>query len=237
MTTTIEPPELRVERDPLRILSIAANLLPIEITDSRRENKVRWVVAASLVVVVALLGLWVYYAHKQTSDEDAALQKANDQVASVQREQQQFSGLKTTKSTDAALSAQLSKLMGSDVAWYELVPALETAASTAGVTITNITATASTTAGTNAVPATGATGSTAVPNEAGTIQLDGSAPDKTNVAAFLELLAKVPGFSAPYLPSLTALGPLQHYSINVSYTSSLFKGRYTTSTTAPAGGK
>ncbi len=55
MTTSIAVPESKVERDPLRILSIAANLLPVEITDARRAHKVRWVIAAGLVVVLALL--------------------------------------------------------------------------------------------------------------------------------------------------------------------------------------
>ena len=60
MTTTVATPELKVDRDPLRILTITANLLPVEITDARREHKLRWIVAAVLVVVVArarLLGL------------------------------------------------------------------------------------------------------------------------------------------------------------------------------------
>ena len=45
MTTTAATPELKVDRDPLRILSITANLLPVEITDARREHKLRWLVA------------------------------------------------------------------------------------------------------------------------------------------------------------------------------------------------
>jgi hypothetical protein len=235
MTTTIEPPELRVERDPLRISSIAANLLPIEITDSRRANKMRWVVAGGLVVVLALLSVWVYYAHKKTSDQEAALTKANDKVASVQREQQKYSALKTTKNSDAALSAELSKLMATDVAWYDLVPALGTAATTANVVITNITVKGD--GASVAVAPTASAGGTAVPNEAGTIRLVGDSLDKPSVAAFLELLAKIPGLSAPYLPSLSVQGELYQFTINVDYTNALFKGRYTTPTTTPTGGK
>ncbi len=65
MTTVALPPDAKIERDPLRILSIAANLLPVEITDARRAHNLRWIIAGGLVVVLALLGFWDYSARQQ----------------------------------------------------------------------------------------------------------------------------------------------------------------------------
>lgn len=231
MTTTVAPPpEVKVDRDPMRILSITANLLPVEITDARRENKVRWIAVGLIVVVAAGLGYWDFAARQNTSDAQSTLTKTQQQVASIKQSQEQYKDLSTAKSGAAAIDAELAKLMATDVAWYELVPSLRAAAQSAGVTISNISATLQT-AGT----ATTTSGAGGAATSVGNIQMVGSSPDKTKAAAFLDALAKVPGLSTPTLGGLTSQSGAYQFTTTVTFTSSLFKGRFTPATTT--GGK
>ena len=50
----------------------------------------------------------------------------------AQMAQPQYAALSKVKSQDAAISAQLSKLMAQDVAWYKLVPTLRSTAADRG---------------------------------------------------------------------------------------------------------
>ena len=52
----------------------------------------------------------------------------------------QFATLSKTKNQNAAISGDLTKLMAQDVAWYQLIPTLQTTAQTSGLSLTNIAA-------------------------------------------------------------------------------------------------
>jgi Tfp pilus assembly protein PilN len=235
MTTTVVTPDLKVDRDPMRILTITANLLPVEITDARREHKLRWIVAAVLVVVLAALGFWDYSARQQTSDQQAALADAQRQVNKLHAtiSDPKYAALSKAKSDGAAISSELTKLMATDVAWYQVVPTLRTTAQTAGVTLTNITATL-TTASTAASSTTTATSGTSG-SDAGSISMTGSSPDKPQIAAFLDALGKVPGLTNPFLSNVNGETNQYQFSITVTFTSALYSGRYTPAKTT--GGK
>jgi hypothetical protein len=228
MTTTAVPPVEAapkvVERDPLRLLSISANLLPIEITDARRANKLRWFVAAALVIVLALLAVWDVQARRQTSDAKSDLGAAQSRVQALQGQQKQYADLSNTKASSAAIEAELTKLMGQDLKWFVLVPALRNAATASGVTVSDFSAVLTPTTG--ATPTTTTT-SSINPATVGTISITGSSPDKPSVAAFLDSLAKVPGLVNPYLISVTTQGPGNQYTVQVGFTSALYQGRYT----------
>jgi hypothetical protein len=233
MTTSVATPEVKVDRDPMRVLSIAANLLPVEITDARREHKLRWIVAGLLLVVVVALGLWDVAARMQTSDQQATLKATQSQVDSLAKSKLQYADLSNIKSEDATISQQLTKLMHQDVGWYKLVPTLRSTAQTAGVSLTNINATlSSATAAAAAAPASGAANAPGVTaNQVGTITIVGVTPDKPQIAAYLQQLAAIPGLSNPFLTTLSAQGGQYQFSLTVSFTSSLFSGRYTPATT------
>jgi Tfp pilus assembly protein PilN len=231
MTTTAVTPDIKIDRDPLRILSITANLLPTEITDARREHKLRWLVAGGLVVVVAALGFWDFTARQQTSDQQSTLNHTQAEVSKLQSEmdQPQFAQLSKVKSQGAAISTQLNKLMAQDVAWYQLVPSLLSNGQTAGVVLTNIDGKLSSAnpsaAGQTTTPTSGTNTS-----DAGTLQIIGLSPDKPQVAAFLDALAKVPGLSDPFLTNLTSQTGGYQFSLNVTFTSALYTGRFTPTT-------
>jgi hypothetical protein len=233
MTTSVASPDLKVDRDPLRILTITANLLPIEITDARREHKLRWLVAVLLAVVVLALGFWDFSARQQTSSQQSTLSKTQAQVDSLQKSiaAPQFASINETKSQSAAISDELSKLMAQDVAWYDLVPTLQATAVASGLSLTNVAASLSTASSAAAAPATGTAGTSGVTaTDAGSVQLIGSAPDKPQVAAFLVALAKIPGLTNPVLSNLNSQSGSYQFSMSVTFTSSLFAGRFTTKT-------
>lgn len=237
MTTSVATPEVevKVDRDPMRVLSIAANLLPVEITDARREHKLRWIVAGMLMVVVVALGLWDVAARMQTSDQQSTLKATQSRVDSLAKSRLQYADLSNIKSENATISQQLTKLMAQDVGWYKLVPTLRSTAQTAGVSLTNINATlstATTAAGAAAAPATGAANAPGVTaNQVGSITIVGLTPDKPQIAAYLQQLAAIPGLSNPFLTTLSAQGGQYQFSLTVSFTSSLFSGRFTPATT------
>jgi Tfp pilus assembly protein PilN len=235
MTTTVVTPVIKVDRDPMRILTITANLLPVEITDARREHKLRWIVAAVLVVVLAALGFWDYSARQQTSDQQAALTKAQARVDSLQASisDPKYAALSKAKSDGAAISSELAKLMATDVAWYEAVPTLRSTAQTAGVTLTNIAATLTTASSAASATTTATSGTSST--DAGSIALTGSSPDKPQIAAFLDALGKVPGLSSPFLSNVNGASNAYQFSITVTFTSALYSGRYTPAKTT--GGK
>jgi hypothetical protein len=232
MTTSVATPEVKLDRDPMRVLSIAANLLPVEITDARREHKLRWIVAGLLLVVVVALGLWDVAARKQTSDQQSTLKATQNRVDSLAKSKLQYADLSNIKSQNATISQQLTKLMSQDVGWYKLVPTLRSTAQTAGVSLTNINATLSTAAAAAAAPASGAANAPGVTaNQVGTITIVGVTPDKPQIAAYLQQLAAIPGLSNPFLTTLSAQGGAFQFSLTVSFTSSLFSGRFTPATT------
>jgi cytoskeletal protein RodZ len=235
MTSTVAAPEHKVDRDPMRILTITANLLPVEITDARREHKLRWIVAAVLVVVLAALGFWDFSARQQTSDQQAALTKAQTRVNSLQASiaDPKYAALSKAKSDGAAISSELTKLMATDVAWYELVPTLRTTAQSAGASLTNITATLSTASGAASATTTATSGTSST--NAGTILLTGSAADKSQIATFLDALGKIPGLTNPFLTNVNGATNQNQFSITVTFTSALYSGRYTPAKTT--GGK
>jgi Tfp pilus assembly protein PilN len=236
MTTAVATPETKPDLDPLRVLHITANLLPAEIIDARRERKLRRIIAACLVVVLALLAVWDIQARRQTSDAQAELNKAQDVVRGLQVQQRTYANLSTTKSQAKAITDELKVLMANDLQWSDLLPALR-AAAPAGVTLTSI-------VGTMTAGAAGAASAATVPgvtsaNGVGNISLVGLSPDKLRIASFVDALGHVAGLANPYLTNVVAQsGGLLQFTIQVELTSAVLGGRYsapTASATTKAG--
>jgi hypothetical protein len=68
----------------------------------------------------------------------------------------------------------------------------------------------------------------------GNLTIDGTAPDKNTVAAFVDGLATVPGLAAPYPASVASIvgGHQVTFTVNVIVTSSALGGRYAAATTS-----
>jgi hypothetical protein len=227
MTTLALPPsEVEpLKLDPLRLLPVAANLLPPEVTDARRGRKVR---VAVIVLLVAALGgtvAWDISAGNQKSAVADQLAKVQSDNTRLIHQQSSYNELVQAQTTDRAISTQLALLMASDLQWSELVPSVVNALPV-GASITTITGAL---AGGNAAIAQlpGITDSSAI----GTITVKGSAADKVTIAAYVDALTKVSGVAAPYVTSAQQqTGGQYQFSLDLEITKAELGGRFTSTT-------
>jgi len=221
-----------------RVPAISADLLPEEIVAARRARLARGWVLAVLVLVIALLAAWYLYAVRQRNAADEKFQVVTAQAASLRRsESTDFLDVVGVQSQITVLDRQLGTVMASDLPWATLLARLNTAAAGAGVKLTEIT---------GSLNGTGTTGTTAAPGTVlpstsqeatiGTFTLEGTAPDKPSIAAFVKALGTVRSVANPYLTSATKTdsGDLQ-YTLQVDLTAAALCGRFTT--TCTTGGK
>jgi Tfp pilus assembly protein PilN len=222
MTTTIMPPPAA---SALRILPIAANLLPSEIVESRHGRRLRRTVLAALAGAVALLVAWYGLAVFQTSGARAGLVSAQEDTQSLTQRQKSYTDLVDTQTRSQAVAAELSSLLAGDLRWSRLLGALRGAAPT-GVTVTGVTGTLA-----SASNGTGA-GAAQLPNASvekpvGTLTVNGTGPTRAAVAAFVDALARVPGLANPLVGSASMEGNLVQFSVRLDITKSSLGGRFT----------
>ncbi|WP_203825054.1 hypothetical protein [Actinoplanes palleronii] len=174
-----------------RILPIRANLLPRDISDGRRARRTRTVVLIAVVLVLAMLGGWYWNATTTKRDAESEFEDATRQVAAVQRQQNQYTNLTTTKNSNTVMSGQLAKLMANDLSWQILLDLVRSTGAEAEAQTTEIGGEMSTT------PTGG--------DEIGTLSISGNAPDKKAVAKYIELLAKLKadGIADPFVTSVS----------------------------------
>jgi len=234
MTTTITPPEsTRASGNPLRLLDIAADLLPAEITQARRDRRARTAVLAVLASVLVLLAAWYGLASYQAVAARTRLASAQRDVAAVQAQQREYAALTGTQARSAAIAARLSALLANDLPWSTLLAALQ-AAAPAGLSVTAVS---------GALNATGATGSGAGAGPAGakpttspsatpigTLSVSGVAPDKAAAAGYVDALARIAGLADPLVVSAATDETGVHFTVQLVVTGAARGGRYTTAT-------
>ena len=227
----------------LRILPIAANLLPPEISMSRRVRKVRRIVVVALAVFAALLVLWYLATTWQTAAARRDLSRAEQAAERLVRQQRAYSQVVAVQAQSQAIRNQLASLLATDMQWSALLNSLQKAAPR-GVRLTGITSaieaqTASSGGGTTA--AGGGTTAGQLPNPSGAksigaITITGSSATKAAVAAYVDALAKVKGVETPVLGALTEQSGTLQFTVKVNITKSILGGRYTPKKPAAAPG-
>jgi Tfp pilus assembly protein PilN len=226
MTTTLMPPETPASAErSLRILSIAANLLPVEIVDSRTGRKIRRAVLAALAAFLVVVAGWYALATTQTVVAAANLYNAEDDVKHLQQQQRAFSDVVTVQAQSQAISAQLSIVLANDLQWSQLLTALQSAAPS-GIKLTGVTGALNSTAN--------AAGSKIVqlPNTSGlkpvgTLSVRGTASGKADIAAYVDALAKVNGLANPYLGDATVQDNKLGFTVKLDITEAALGGRFT----------
>ncbi|MBL7260615.1 hypothetical protein [Paractinoplanes lichenicola] len=220
-----------------RVLTIRANLLPDEIKAGRTARRTRSALIVAVVLVVALLGGWYFYAVQHLDSANENLTSATDQVARTQNDKKKYNGVTETINNRDTMTADLKSLMANDLPWARHTDTLRANAAAAGVTIAEISgalvadAPVTTNAdGTAAKPAGAATERTVA-----TVTLAGSTPDKPQVAVFLDRLANLKGFADPYLTTLSYSEGSYTYSISLKMTSAALCGRFTAACAATGG--
>ena len=238
MTTTLLPPRppSPTERAP-RMLSIAANLLPAEIVESRRGRKVRRAVLSALIVFAFLLSAWYGHARYQTSIARSDLTAAETDSEHVLRQQRDFAEVTSTQAGSKAIRTQLAALLADDLRWSSVLSAVRQQAPN-GVAVTGVSGALAEKSG-----VAGGNGSTAaqLPNTSGqkpigTLTVTGLATSKAVVATYADALAKIPGLGNPLLGSVNLEDGALRFTVRLEITSSALGGRYTSTGDNGSGG-
>ena len=222
MTQTL--PSVAVPEQARRLLPIAADLLPVEVVDSRQVRKVRRSVLAGIIALVVVLTGWYGYAVYQTSVARVALSDAQAEVQRLQNKQGDYNPVIQAQSESAAIRAQLAGLLATDLPWSQLVkPALDAAPN--GVAVNDVT-------GALADPSK-KTGTVQLPNTSGhnlvgQVTVRGTAPDKAVVARYVDGLAKVRGLANPYVTSAAPHDGVVDFTVQFDITTEVLGGRFTT---------
>ncbi len=233
MSTTMRRLEPGASADSvLRILPIAANLLPPEIAASRRVRGTRRVVVIALAVFAVLLGVWYGATSHQTSNARSDLNAAEDDAQRLVRQQRAFSEVVAIRAESRAIRVQLAALLASDLQWARLLTSVRNVAPK-GVEVTGINSALAATASAGAGAATaGAAGDSQFPNASGeksigTLTVTGSGTSKVAVAAYVDALSKVPGVENPLLSDATVQNGEVQFTVRANVTRAALGGRYT----------
>jgi Tfp pilus assembly protein PilN len=234
MATTLMPldPATSPQRA-VRVLPIAAHLLPDELIASRRGKKVRGWVLITLAIVTALLGSWYALASLEAK-------KAKDDLAGVtleqvllQKKQNEFKEVTDVRAESAAIDSQLASLLAEDLRWSTLLDTLRNTGADSAIEITAVSgALSSSTSGGGAIP-TDRLPTADHQRIIGTMTVTGDAPDKNSVARYVDALGKVNLFANAFLTNAAESTEKDvQFTLSVDITDTALGGRFTP-TTAP----
>ncbi|WP_030176850.1 PilN domain-containing protein [Spirillospora albida] len=198
----------------LRVPDLVADLLPPEITASRRGRRIRRTVLTALGAYVVLLGGCYGLVAAQTSMAEDDLVAAERNVQRLQQQQKPFAELVGAQRELQLTDGRLAALLARDVRWPGLLADLR-AAAPAGVRVTGV----------NAVLATApAQGGTSI----GALTLVGNAPDNRAAAGYLDALTEVKGVGNARLTDATRTGKTVRFTVQLDIVKAALSGRYTT---------
>jgi len=219
-----------------RILLIAANLLPVEIVESRRGRKARRLVLAGLVAFLLLLTGWYGVANYQTSTARSGLVSAEDDVSRLQAQQNTYADVVTAQAGSQKINAALSALLADDLQWSRLLSDIRTAAPS-GVSVDGLSGTLNQATGTGGASSTvqlpDASGQTAI----GTGTISGTARNKAAVAAYVDALGGVRGLTGALVGSTAEDKGVVTFNVKVDITDAALGGRYTSTAAKGSGVK
>jgi Tfp pilus assembly protein PilN len=228
MATTLKSPvpAAPAGRAP-RIPPIAANLLPVEIIETRRIRKVRGIVVSALVVFALLLGGWFGQARYQTAEARQSLRTAESDVQRLTRQQQAFATVVAVQAESQAIRSDLAVLLANDLRWARLLSSLRKAAP-ADVQINgafgSLVSGATSSGGGSAAPQLpSASGEAPI----GTLTVTGSGATKMAVAAYVDALGNLPGLANPLLGDATLQEGAVQFTVRLDITRAALGGRYT----------
>jgi Tfp pilus assembly protein PilN len=229
LTHPTSPGGHAVDERSLRIPDIGADLLPVEIIDTRRTRKVRRTVITAVAGFTVFLAAWYGLALFETSTATDNLTQAEDNVQALTRQQRDYTELVGLQAESKKVNQQLQSLLGDDLQWSRLLSSLQ-AVAPAGISVTGVTAAlkvASVTPGTNTEMPTGASGT-----PIGTVTITGKGSSKTVIAAYVDALAKVPGVANALPGDISQQQAGLSFSVHMDITKAVLGGRYSTT---PAG--
>jgi hypothetical protein len=213
---------------------IAADLTPTELINARQLTRIRrWMAAALVLVLLACVGGW-FYASRQASAAQRAVEKERAHTRQLQNQTNKYAGITKIQGTITKVRADVAKLMAGDVALPKLLTQLDVALPSGMVIKTE-----AVTISTAAVAGTDPTGLNNTGNPViGSIALAGTARRIVDVATYVASLQGMAGIvdvvPLSNVRDRTGLHPKAAYNITLDLTSALLSHRFDHSIT---GGK
>lgn len=229
-TTSTQPATLAevVSDRTLRLLPIAADLLPPEIVDARRARKVRRLVLTGLLLFTLLIGAWYAAVRYQTATARESLAIAQSDAQRVLHQQRAFGEVVEVRAESREITTQLAELLATDLRWSRLVGAVQRAAPS-GVALTGLSGTV--TAGAEAARPSASAAAGQLPNTTGeqpvgTLTVSGTAGSKAAVAAYVDALAKIAGLGNPLVGGVTLEDGVLEFTVQLDITEGALGGRH-----------
>jgi Tfp pilus assembly protein PilO len=218
---------------------ITANLLPPEIVAARRARVVRKIVIIVLAALLVLGAAGYFLAYKQKQDASSDLAAAQAQTEQLHVQQHKYDEVVEITGEVAQVASKISTLFATDVDFPHLLNELVAKAPKSGE-ITQLAValqggpTVSGQASTSSQPtvALDPTGQTPV----GNVTITGTAGSMSEVAAYVNALARVPGVIYVYPTSQQADGGTVTYALALTLTDKVYSHHYDLSTVPSTGG-
>lgn len=243
MATSVMPLDAATaDVDVMRVPPVMIDLIPPEITATRRGRRARRLVLSALAGFTGLLLAWYGLASYQTSSARDHLASTTTEALKIQREQQKYNEVVSVQNESAMITKQLATLVATDVSWSRLLLALRRAAPP-GVRVSGITASLTTGDNVDGGPAEGLPNTTGE-EFVGRLMVTGNGDSKALVADYLESVATVDGLANPLLGAATEQSGKVQFTVQLDITAAAIQGgRHVpaqpptpTSTNTPAGG-
>jgi Tfp pilus assembly protein PilN len=219
-----------------RFVAVRANLMPQEVLSARSADRMRQRVIiglSGLIVVLAVVYLASWF---QTHSAQSNLDSLQNQGVTLQKQTSSYGPLVTAQTQTASIQSQLQQLMVGDLSWRDMLTTLR-AQAPSGVTLTQIGGTITSGAASAGGAADTAGGYSALnqsgQQQVGTLTLTGTARDKTEVANYVDSLAKIRGLASPFPNSVTSATGTVTFNLTVLITADALGGRYATPSVAP----
>ena len=218
--------------NPLRLPTISADLLPVEVFVSRRTRQVGRYAGFALVVFTVLLALWFGLEVLRTTAAEDDRDGTLDTVQDLKRQQTKFDEMVKTQDQAKAINTQLTALMSNDMLWSQLTASMVTAAPD-DVDISGISA-AVPAAGVDTTTVTNIIGPPSV-KVIGTLTVNGIGARKDVIALYVDALDDIKGLANAFLTSATEGEEGFEFSVRADITSAALENRYRPSASPSAG--
>jgi Tfp pilus assembly protein PilN len=200
------------------------NLLPPEIAERRKVRRIQGLLGASLVGVVALIGLAFVAASNSVSAAQEDLTTAQAENTQLQQQVKQYANVNAIYAAADAAQAQLVTAMGDEVRFSQLLTSLSLSVPSS-VWVSSL-----------SIGQTPLTTSTAGTPTIGTFSVGGTGFTHNDVGLWLESIAGLKTYSDPYFGASTEelLGEKKiiKFSSTANLTPQAYSSRYTQTQTA-----
>ncbi len=229
----VEEQSLPLLDAPAEVLAPRVNLLPPEIAEQRAVRKLAIALAGAVVLCVAAVGGGWVYAGQGESQARADLASAQSTQTALQRKQQALLPAQTAQNQVQAAQRALAAAMGNEVLWSRYLDQLRLKRPE-GVRFSSVALTPADSGSSGSSSGSSSSGSSgsssALPSGSiASLTLSGMARSQPDVAALLDQLSSIPGFTGVYLTSTSKEGSsgVINYTVTAGVTAEALSHRYT----------